>query len=170
MPRLRSMSFSAFNNNDAVAVALATASKCCERASRSAIAPSVLLKGKALLEDPDGLARAVETAFFKHVFTRYYARNVGFSYWRGKNDREVDIISDLQGTLVPFEVKYRPPAHTGLSELKGMAEFCDTHNVKRGYAITRDLTDFKVQAIQGAKVATHLQHPRGACLLLAGQI
>jgi uncharacterized protein len=122
----------------------------------AAIAPSVLLKGKALLEDPDGLARAVETAFFKHVFTRYYARSVGFSYWRGKNDREVDIISDLQGTLVPFEVKYRPPAHTGLSDLKGMAEFCDTHNVKRGYVITRDLTDFKVQAIQGAKVATRL--------------
>jgi predicted AAA+ superfamily ATPase len=55
---------------------------------------------------------AVETAFFKHVFTRYYARSIGFSYWRGRNDREVDIISDMEGTLVPFEVKYRPPAHT----------------------------------------------------------
>ena len=31
----------------------------------AAIAPSVLLKGKALLEDPDGLGRAVETAFFR---------------------------------------------------------------------------------------------------------
>lgn len=37
----------------------------------AAIAPGVLLKGKALLEDPDALGRAVETAFFKHVFTRY---------------------------------------------------------------------------------------------------
>ena len=31
------------------------------------------------------VSRAVETAFFKHVFTRYYACNVGFSYWRGRN-------------------------------------------------------------------------------------
>ena len=43
----------------------------------AAIGPSVLLKGKALLEDAAGLARAVETAFFKHVFTRYYAGKRG---------------------------------------------------------------------------------------------
>jgi hypothetical protein len=36
----------------------------------AAMAPGVLLKGEALLEDPDALGRAVETAFFKHVFTR----------------------------------------------------------------------------------------------------
>lgn len=60
------------------------------------------------LEDSDGLARAVETSFFKHVFTRYYSRSSGFSYWRVKNDREVDIIADMDGTLIPFEVKYRP--------------------------------------------------------------
>ena len=89
----------------------------------AAIAPSVLLKGKALLEEPDALGRAVETAFFKHVFTRYYARSVGFSYWRGKQDREVDIIADLDGRLVPFEVKYRAPQHTGMGELKGMVAF-----------------------------------------------
>ena len=110
----------------------------------AAIAPSVLLKGKGLLEDPDGLARAVETAFFKHVFTRYYARSVGFSYWRGKKDREVDIIADLDGQLVPFEVKYRGAAHTSVRDLKGMAEFCAEHRVERGYVITREFTDFGV--------------------------
>ncbi|MGE3888973.1 MAG: DUF4143 domain-containing protein [Vicinamibacterales bacterium] len=72
-----------------------------------AIAPSVLLKGKSLLEDDAGMGRAVETAFFKHVLTRYYARSIGFSYWRGKGGREVDIIADLGDRRVPFEVKYR---------------------------------------------------------------
>ncbi len=109
----------------------------------AAIGPSVLLKGKALLEDANGLGRAVETAFFKHVFTRYYARSVGFSYWRGKQDREVDIIADLDGRLVPFEVKYRSPQHTGLGDLKGMVEFCADKKVERGYVITRDLADFQ---------------------------
>ena len=119
----------------------------------AAIGPSVLLKGKALLEDANGLGRAVETAFFKHVFTRYYARSVGFSYWRGKQDREVDIIADLDGRLVPFEIKYRSPQHTGLGELKGLIEFCAEKKVERGYVVTRDLTDFQILDMErdGAK-------------------
>ncbi len=78
----------------------------------AAIAPSMLLKGKALLDDSAAMGRAVETAFFKHVFTRYYRQSIGFSYWRGKKEVEVDIIADIEGELVLFEVKYRSQ-HTG---------------------------------------------------------
>lgn len=107
-----------------------------------AIAPSVLLKGKSLLEDPAALGSAVETTFFKHISTRYYQRNVSFSYWRNKKDQEVDIVADLGSELVPFEVKYRSSGSTGPSELKGMLEFCKEHGVKRGYVITREWNDF----------------------------
>ncbi len=119
----------------------------------AAIAPGVLLKGKALLENPDALGRAVETAFFKHVFTRYYSRSIGFSYWHGKNEREVDIIADLDGRFVPFEVKYRAPQHTGLADLKGMVGFCAEHKIETGYVITREMTDFQVMKVDrdGAK-------------------
>jgi uncharacterized protein len=119
----------------------------------AAIAPSVLLRGKALLENPDALGRAVETAFFKHVFTRYYSRSIGFSYWHGKNNREVDIIADLDGRLVPFEVKYRAPQHTGFADLKGMVDFCAEHKIENGYVITREMTDFRVMKVDrdGAK-------------------
>lgn len=122
----------------------------------AAIAPSVLLKGKALLEDAEGLARAVETAFFKHVFTRYYAQSIGFSYWRGKQDREVDIIADLNGQLVPFEVKYRGTAHTGMGDLKGMIDFCTIHKIERGYVITREPDDFSVLPIDRETSSTRL--------------
>jgi predicted AAA+ superfamily ATPase len=108
----------------------------------AAIGPSVMLKGKNLLEDAVGLGRAVETAFFKHVFTRYYSQSIGFSHWRGKGGHEVDIIADLGNRLVPFEVKYRSPRHTGVSELSGLVEFCADHNVSQGYVITRDMEDF----------------------------
>ncbi len=121
-----------------------------------AIAGSVLLKGKSLLEDADALGRAVETAFFKHVYTRYYAVSIGFSYWRGKKGHEVDIISDLGSTIVPFEVKYRPPHSTGISELKGMLEFCADKKLKRGYVITRDCEDFGVQNVTRHGVGTNL--------------
>jgi len=110
----------------------------------AAIAPSVLLKGKALLEDDSALGQAVETSVFKHLFTRYYDQSVGFSYWRGNKDQEVDIIADVAGKLIPFEVKYRAPQSTGEGELKGLLNFCETHKVERGYVITRDPADFGV--------------------------
>ena len=107
----------------------------------AAIAPSVLLKGKSLLEDPTAMGAAVETAFFKHVFTRYYQQSVGFSYWRGKKDQEVDIIAEAEGRLVPFEVKYRNQA-TGWAELKGMVEFCQRRKLALGYVVTKEPEDF----------------------------
>lgn len=109
----------------------------------AAIAPSVLLKGKSMLEDPVAMGAAVETAFFKHVFTRYYQQSVGFSYWRGKKDQEVDIIAEVDGRLVPFEVKYRNSA-TGWAELKGMVEFCQKRQVSLGYVVTKESDDFGI--------------------------
>ena len=40
----------------------------------AAIAPAVMLKGKAILEDPTALGVATETAVFKHLFARWRSR------------------------------------------------------------------------------------------------
>ena len=106
-----------------------------------AIGPSVLLKGKTLLEDRTGLGAAVETAFFKHVYARFYQQSIGFSYYSGKNQQEVDIIADIEGTQVPFEVKYRDQPFRK-SELKGLIEFCTKRDIRRGYLITKNLDHF----------------------------
>ena len=121
----------------------------------AAIAPSVLLKGKTMLQDSAALSRAVETAFFKHVFTRYYDLNVGFAYWRGRKAEEVDIVADVQGRLVPFEVKYSHQ-HTGAGDLKGLVSFCAQKNLARGYAITRDLADFSVLQLDDTPARTRI--------------
>ncbi|QXE89243.1 ATP-binding protein [Geomonas subterranea] len=118
----------------------------------AAIAPGVLLKGKGLVEDADELGKAVETAFFKHVFTRYYQRSISFSYWRGgKKDQEVDIIADVGGRLIPFEVKYKG-SNVGSGELKGVVEFCREHKVRRAYVITKDAADFGVLRLAGGEI------------------
>jgi predicted AAA+ superfamily ATPase len=106
-----------------------------------AIAPAVLLKGKNMLSDPLALGVATETAVFKHLFARYYSSNVRFSYWRGKQDREVDLVAEIGDRLIPFEVKYRAQ-HTGVRELKGLIEFCRQKAVDRGYVVTKSLSDF----------------------------
>ncbi len=117
----------------------------------AAIAPSILSKGRAILENDVLLGQAVETAFFKHVFTRYYGAHVGFSYWRGKKDAEVDIVAEVEGRIIPFEVKYRG-THTGLADLAGIRSFCAEKGVNRGYVITRRMTDFGVMRQDGIEL------------------
>ncbi|OGB35389.1 MAG: ATPase [Burkholderiales bacterium RIFCSPLOWO2_12_FULL_61_40] len=107
----------------------------------AAIAPAVMLKGKSILEDPGALGVATETAVFKHLFARYYAQNVRFTYWRGKKDREVDLVAEVDGQIIPFEVKYRAQ-HTGARELKGLVELCELKKITRGYVVTKSLDDF----------------------------
>ncbi len=133
----------------------------------AAIAPAVLLKGRTLLEDATALGQAVETAFFKHVFTRYYSRSIGFSYWRGRHEREVDIIADVEGQVTPFEVKYR--GQVSARDLKGLDEFCTQRNVQRGYVITRELDDFgPIEVGRGGTPARLMRVPAAlACYWLS---
>ena len=112
----------------------------------AAIAGSVLLKGKGLLEDRTRLGAAVETAFFKHVFSHYYQISVGFSYWRGKKDYEVDIVAEVGGKLIPFEVKYSESS-VKVESLKGLRMLCDQKQISRAYVITREMADFEVCTI-----------------------
>jgi uncharacterized protein len=109
----------------------------------AAISGSVLLKGKSLLEDSTKLAATVETAFFKHVFTRLYSSSIGFSYWRGRQDYEVDIVAEVPAGIIPFEVKYSQ-SRVGLGDLKGLQQLCEDRKVARAYVITRDMADFDV--------------------------
>ncbi len=107
----------------------------------AAISPAVLLKGKSVLEDPVALGVATETAVFKHLFARYYPRQVRFTYWRGKKDHEVDLVAELGGSLIPFEVKYRSE-QAGARQLKGLFELCQDKRIERGYVVTKSLDDF----------------------------
>lgn len=104
-----------------------------------------MLKGKAILEDASALGIATETAVFKHLFARYYAQNVRFTYWRGKKDREVDLVAAVNSEINPFEVKYRAQ-HTGARELKGLIELCELKKISRGYVVTKSLDDFGLMA------------------------
>lgn len=109
----------------------------------AAIAPAVMLKGKAILEDASALGVATETAVFKHLFARYYAQSVRFTYWRGKKDHEVDLVAEVGSEIIPFEVKYRAQ-HTGARELKGLLELCEQKRISRAYVVTKSLDDFGV--------------------------
>jgi hypothetical protein len=124
----------------------------------AAIAGSVLLKGRSLLEDEIRLGAAAETAFFKHVFARYYQTGVSFTYWRGRKNLEVDILADVNFRLIPFEVKYsRSPVRE--SDLKGLRLLCEEKEIPRGYVITRDISDFGTVTFPGKAETSILKIP-----------
>lgn len=126
-----------------------------------AIAPGVLLKGKSLLEDPVAIGRTVETAFFKHVTTHYNVKGVAFSYWRDAREQEVDIVAEVMGESIPFEVKYRSRENTRPGDLKGISSFCAEHGVSRGYIITREWNDYGViDALPGTDQVGKGVHPK----------
>ena len=79
----------------------------------AAIAPAVLLK----VDEPAALGIATETAVFKHLLARCYARQVKFSYWRGKRD------------------------HAVVRQLAGLFELCRDKRIDRGYVVTKFLDD-----------------------------
>jgi predicted AAA+ superfamily ATPase len=124
----------------------------------AAIAPAVMLKGKGLLDDPAALGVASETAVFKHLYARYYPQSIRFSYWRGARDREVDLLAEVGGELIPFEVKYRAQ-HTGARELKGLIELCDTKRLPRAYVVTKALGDFGPLPLPGREASPLMRVP-----------
>lgn len=114
-------------------------------------APAVMLRTKAALDDPQYLGGLVENAVFKHLYARLYRQHIGFSYWRGKKSLEVDLIANVGGVSVPFEIKYRG-RHTGLSDLQGLLDFSDQRGSERGYVVTRTIDDFGILQPQNPKL------------------
>lgn len=118
----------------------------------AALPGAVLLLGRRLLEKPDRLGAAVETAFFKHLFTRYYPDQPTFSYWQDKKNRdlEVDLIAQTGDRIVPFEVKYHDAEPTP-RKLKGLRLFLEERKIAHGYVITQRWEDFGIIETHSAR-------------------
>lgn len=106
----------------------------------AAIAPAVLLKGKAILDDPSALGVASETAVFKHLYA-HYPENFRFTYWQNEKKHEVDLVAEDGINIIPYEIKYRSQ-HAGARELKGLIDLCKKKSIKQAYVITKSLSDF----------------------------
>jgi len=108
----------------------------------ASIAPSILLRGKSLLEDTQALGTAVETAFVNHVIMHYAATSSGLAYWKGTRGIEVDIIVSTERGQMPFEVKYQSQPVT-ITDIKGLLQFCSERKVAYAYVVSRDITNFE---------------------------
>jgi predicted AAA+ superfamily ATPase len=111
-----------------------------------AIAPAILMKGKALLEDPKALGQTVETAVFVHLkgsrATIHGAiDHARLSYWRDPKNRELDLVVQMGQQTIPIEVKYHSH-QTRVEEVQGLVHFClQKGEAKQGYVVTKEAED-----------------------------
>ncbi len=134
-----------------------------------AIAPAVMLKGRSIIDNPEALSVCAESAVLKHLFARYYAQNVRFSYWQGKKDLEVDLVAEIGTEIIPFEVKYRSQ-HTSYANCQGLLEFCSKRNIKRGYIVTKSTDDFGIIEEQNSDSPVILKIPATLLCYFMGEM
>ncbi|MFT7099003.1 MAG: putative AAA+ superfamily ATPase [Rickettsiales bacterium] len=137
--------------------------------SDPAIAPAVMLKGRGIIDDAKALGVSAESAVLKHLFARYYAQSVRFSYFQGKKNLEVDLVAEFNNEIIPFEVKYRS-AHTSLKDCAGLVEFCSKQDIKRGYIITKSVDDFGVIEKQNLESPSILKIPAPLLCYFMGEM
>ena len=117
------------------------------------IAQAVFLRGRSSLEDPTKLGMIVESTVFKHLsIETLQSAPLSFSYWKGKKDREVDIIVQHGERMIPLEIKYRSKQHTMPKDLQGLVDFCKERKSGRAYVITKDSDDLDVISLGGTDV------------------
>ena len=119
-----------------------------------ALAPSVDLAQKLLREDiVDKVLKRDMAAIFG--VRRVLELEQTFLYLCLHDGGLLDIVAQVPGRLVPFEVKYSHQ-HTGAGELKGLIAFRGEKKVARGYVITREMSDFSVPPLHDSPSTTQL--------------
>jgi len=109
--------------------------------SDPAIAPAVLIKGKTILENQHALSQCVETAIIGHLWSHCRTNQAKFSYWRSPKDKEVDLVVEIDGIVVPFEVKYQTQA-VQKRDVPGLFELVKQKaSIKSGFVVTKAPSD-----------------------------
>lgn len=106
-----------------------------------AIAPAILMKGKTILEDSKALGMAVETAVFSHLKAHNATNHGRFSYWKDPKNKELDLVVEIAGNLIPFEIKYESQFVTA-KDVQGLINFCrEKETIPFGYVVTKTAQD-----------------------------
>jgi len=105
-----------------------------------AITSAIFLRGIEPIDDASRLGVLVESATFKHLTSDAFRKRT-FSFWRGRKDHKVDIITETGDRLIPFEIKYRSQKHTTVSDIQGLLEFCHDKRPALAFVVTKEPDD-----------------------------
>lgn len=125
---------------------------------------NAVLMDDAIMTDPVGMGKIVETAVYKHIAAFYYQFATCVGYFRGgKKNKEIDIVVDYPNIKnILIEVKYREGAP--ISDDDAIVELCE--EASAAIIVTKSATDFGVHNTPSGKEL--LRIPAFAFLYLLG--
>lgn len=133
----------------------------------AALRNAVLLRGEAVLNNPEEMGLIVETTVLRHLYAYYYRDVPEITYWRdAATDKEVDIIVRSPAYHLPFEVKYKEKAT--LEAKSGLAIYSEAEDIKHAYLVTKRETDFGVSFLDQTQTS-FLKVPAHILCFLLGQ-
>lgn len=107
----------------------------------AAIAPAVLMKGKTVIEDARALGLCVETSVIGHLWSFCSSREARLGYWRNQKEKEVDFIVEVEGRLIPFEVKYQSQSLQS-RDVPGLIDLMNQKpSITKAYVLTKSPQD-----------------------------
>lgn len=101
---------------------------------------NAVLMDDAILTDPVGMGKVVETAVYKHIAAFYYQLATSVGYFRGgKKNKEIDIVVDYPNIKnILIEVKYRESAP--IEDDDAIVELCEESSA--AIVVTKTASDF----------------------------
>ncbi len=133
----------------------------------AALRNAVLLRGEEILSDPNELGVVVETTVLRHLIAFLYQDTPKIFFWREpKTEKEVDVIVQSPGYILPVEIKYRESPSLG--EKSGLAAYCQLENVPHAYWVTKKEDDFGVVKV-GDLATKFMKIPAHIFTYLLGQ-
>lgn len=125
---------------------------------------NAVLMDEAIVTDPVGMGKVVETAVYKHIAAFYYRYATGVGYFRGgKKNKEIDIVVDYPNVKkILIEVKYREGAP--IADDDAIVELCE--EASAAIIVTKNANDIGVHNTPNGKEL--LRIPAFAFLYLLG--
>ena len=65
-------------------------------------------------------------------------------YWRTQIGQEVDLIIEVNGKIIPIEIKAQK--NISLKDVSGLATFLQEYKVEKGYVISLDDKPYKIDS------------------------
>jgi len=133
----------------------------------AALRNAVLLRGEEVLTNADEMGLIVETTVLRHLYAYTYRDTPEIAYWRdAASGREVDIIIRSPAYHLAVEVKYKDKA--SLETNSGLAAYCTAEQLRQGYLVTKQETNFGVATLEGS-ATQFLKIPAHILCYLLGQ-
>ena len=128
----------------------------------SALRNAVLMKDD-VLTDATEMGYIVETAVYRHMYTYIKNTTGNIGYYRdGKNDREIDIVTNSVKENIYVEVKYRE--NSIIKQDNPIYEKTDEND--RLFVITKNIDDYSITELKNGKKIVKI--PAFAYLYLLG--